>query len=75
MGFMNLSYPVLLDDGVVLKQFGDPRLVGSQLPLFVVIGPDSKIEHYFVGCYEVDRDAGLRVLDQVITDTLKKRSP
>jgi len=25
--FMNLSYPVLLDSGALLKQFGDPRLL------------------------------------------------
>lgn len=73
--FMNLSYPVLYDDGRLLKQFGDPRIRGGQLPLFVVIGPDRKIVHYFVGCYDIDRDAGLKQLDQVLTETLKLASP
>ncbi|MEX0978750.1 MAG: TlpA disulfide reductase family protein, partial [Pirellulales bacterium] len=56
--FMNLSYPVLLDAGSLLKQFGDPRVVGGNLPLFVVIGPDQKIIHYHVGHYEVHQDQG-----------------
>ena len=72
VSFMNLSYPLLLDAGTVLKQFGDPRLVGAQLPLFVVIDAEGKIAHYFVGCYEVDRDAGLKQLNEVLNATLKK---
>ena len=28
--FMNLSYPILLDSGSLIKQFGDPRLVARQ---------------------------------------------
>ncbi|MBL9124636.1 MAG: TlpA family protein disulfide reductase [Planctomycetaceae bacterium] len=72
VSFMNLSYPLLLDAGEVLKQFGDPRLVGAQLPLFVVIDAEGKIVHYFVGCYEVDRDAGLKQLNEVLDAALKK---
>jgi peroxiredoxin len=74
VSFMNLSYPVLLDSGTLLKEFGDPRLVGAQLPLFVVIDAEGKIAHYFVGCYEVDRDAGLKRLNDVLTETIKKKS-
>ena len=71
--FMNLSYPVLLDAGPLLKQFGDPRVVGAALPLFVVVGPDGKIVHYHVGTYEVRQDQGLKELDQVVTQTLGKK--
>lgn len=70
--FMNLSYPVLLDSGDLLKQFGDPRVVGASLPLFVVIGPDGKILHYHVGTYEVARDQGLTELDAVVAKALGK---
>lgn len=73
--FMNLSYPILLDGGPLLKQFGDPRLVGASLPLFVVIGPDGKIVHYRVGHYEVHQDQGLKELDQVIGKALEARKP
>jgi hypothetical protein len=71
--FMNLSYPVLLDAGSVIKQFGDPRLLGANLPLFVVIGPDGKILHYHVGTYEVHQDQGLKELDQVVARALEEK--
>jgi peroxiredoxin len=69
--FMNLSYPVLLDDGSMLKRFGDPRSAGGKLPLFVVIGADGKVLHYHAGFHEVDRDLGLKVLDQAAASALK----
>lgn len=72
--FMNLSYPVLLDSGPLIRQFGDPRLVGATLPLFVVIGPDGRVLHYHVGHYEVDRERGLEELDRLIADALRERS-
>jgi hypothetical protein len=71
--FMNLSYPVLLDAGSLLKQFGDPRVVGGNLPLFVVIGPDQKIIHYHVGHYDVHQDQGLKELDEVVQKALEKK--
>jgi hypothetical protein len=64
--FMNLSYPVLLDEGGLLKKFGDPRVLGGALPLFVVIGRDGKISHYHVGHYEVHQDQGLKELDDAV---------
>lgn len=70
--FMNLSYPILLDSGGLLKQFGDPRLLGAALPLFVVVGSDGKVLHYHVGNYEVDRDKGLKELDEVVATALGK---
>lgn len=68
--FMNLSYPILLDEGGLLKQFGDPRLVGAELPLFVVVGRDGKIAHYRVGHYEVDRNDGLKELNAAVSKAL-----
>lgn len=68
--FMNLSYPLILDSGALVKQFGDPRLVGANLPLFVVIGPDQKIVHYHVGHYDVHQDQGLKELDEAVLKAL-----
>jgi hypothetical protein len=69
--FMNLSYPILFDGGDFIRQFGDPRLVGGQLPLFIVVGPKGEIAHYKVGHYAVDRDAGLKELDAAVLKQLK----
>ncbi|MCA9122673.1 MAG: redoxin family protein [Planctomycetaceae bacterium] len=66
IAFMNLSYPILADYGGGLRQFGDPRVTGAKLPLFVVIGKDGKIIHYHVGTYEVNRDRGLEELDAIV---------
>lgn len=71
--FMNLSYPILLDSGALVKQFGDPRLVGAELPLFAVIGADGKILHYHVGFYPVDLQQGLKELDQIVDKALKSK--
>jgi peroxiredoxin len=70
--FMNLGYGLLLDDGRVLKQFGDPRVTGAKLPVCVVIDPAGKVTHYRVGFYDVDRDRGLKELDDAITAAAKK---
>lgn len=64
--FMNLSYPVLLDEAALLAQVGDPRTTGAKLPLFVVIGKDGKVAHYHSGFYEVKRDQGLAELTAAI---------
>jgi len=71
--FMNLSYPLLFDHADAIKQFGDPRVAGAKLPLFVVVGRDGKIVHYHAGAYEVDRDAGLKQLEGVIKVALESR--
>jgi peroxiredoxin len=76
VNFMNLTYPVLLDDGAAIKAFGDPRLLGAELPLYVVIGQDGKVAHYKAGYYEVDRLEGLKELNAVLGQlTSKKPSP
>jgi hypothetical protein len=71
--FMNLGYPVLLDDGTLLKKLGDPRQLGAELPLFVLIGRDGKIVHYHVGNYEVDVNQGLKELDAAVGEALKAK--
>lgn len=71
--FMNLSYPVLLDDGTMLKRFGDPRTAGGKLPLFVMLGADGKVLHYHAGFHEVDRDLGLKELDQTAGKALQAK--
>ncbi len=76
VNFMNLTYPVLLDDGAAIKAFGDPRLLGAELPLYVVIGQDGKVAHYKAGYYEVDRLEGLKELNAVLGQlTSKKPKP
>lgn len=70
--FMNLSYPILLDNGSLIRKFGDPRPAGAELPLFVVIGRDGKIAHYHAGLYPVDRNEGLRDLNAAVTKALGK---
>jgi hypothetical protein len=70
--FMNLSYPILLDDGALLKRLGDPRPAGSKLPLFVVIGKNGKIAEYHAGMYDVKANEGLVELDAAITTALGK---
>lgn len=70
--FMNLSYPILLDGGSLIKRLGDPRPAGAELPLFVVIGRDGKIAHYHAGMYPVDRNDGLRELNAAVSKALGK---
>jgi hypothetical protein len=69
---MNLSYGILMDDGTVLKQFGDPRSSGSKLPLFVVIGRDGKVVEYHPGMYDVKPEQGLAELDAVVSKAAGK---
>ena len=68
---MNLGYPVLLDDGSVLKTFGDPRATGAKLPLFVVLDGQGNLIHYHIGSYEVDQRSGLKELQEVIQKALE----
>ena len=68
--FMNLSYPIALDDGTLLKRIGDPRVAGGKLPLFVVIGKDGKVAEYRAGLYEVKANEGLAELDAAVGKAL-----
>ncbi len=71
--FMNISYPILLDDGEMLKTYGDPLKNGGELPLWVVITPDGKVAHYKIGFYQIKPNRGLEELDAVVVDLIKKR--
>jgi hypothetical protein len=71
--FMNLEYPLLLDSGGLIKQFGDPRPLGAELPLWIVVGTDGKIAHYHAGLYTVRRDEGLQELDAVVGRLLREQ--
>lgn len=71
--FMNLSYPLLVDSGAAIKEFGDPRATGAKLPLFVVIDRQGNIVHYHAGHYEVNRDRGLEELGNVVKKALDKQ--
>jgi len=71
--FMNLSFPIATDDGKLLAKFGDPRALGSTLPLWVVIGHDGVITHYHAGHYEIQPDEGLKSLDAAVVAALKRQ--
>ena len=70
--FMNLSYPLMFDDGLIEK-LGDPRMTGAKLPLYVILDTDGKVIEYHSGLYEVSRDRGLEQLDALITKALGNR--
>jgi hypothetical protein len=65
--FMNLSYPIALDDGALIAKFGDPRNAGGKLPLFVVIDAAGKISSYHAGLYDIKPEQGLKELEAAIT--------
>ena len=65
--FMNLSYPITLDDGTLVKKFGDPRSAGGKLPLFVVIDAAGKVTTYHPGLYEIRPEQGLKELEAAVT--------
>jgi peroxiredoxin len=71
--FMNLGYDVAVDDGTLVTQFGDPRALGSALPLWVVIGHDGKVSHYQIGYYLITPDEGLKQLDEAVITALRKQ--
>ena len=68
--FMNLGYPITQESEGALAALGDPRKIGVDLPLWVVIGTDGTILHYRIGFYEVDTRKGLEELDAVIEKAL-----
>ncbi|MEZ6128196.1 MAG: TlpA disulfide reductase family protein [Planctomycetaceae bacterium] len=68
--FMNLSFPIGYDDGSLLRALGDPRDTGGELPLWVVLSPTGNVVHYHSGFYEVDKQHGLKELDDVIAEQI-----
>lgn len=71
--FMNLTYDIAVDDGAALTDLGDPRKLNSKLPLWIVVGADGKIAHYKAGLYDLQPDEGLKALDEVVLQEVKKR--
>lgn len=69
--FMNLTYPVLLDGGDWIGKVGDPRTLGAELPMFVLVDRAGKVVHLHVGVYDVDQQNGLKELDAVVKASLK----
>lgn len=72
--FMNLGYTLTVDDGTLLKKFGDPTSAGAELPLWVVVSPDGKIVKYDVGYYNIKPDKGLTELDAVVVEQIRKKA-
>jgi hypothetical protein len=70
---MNLSYPITADDGTLLRKFGDPRRVGAELPLWVVITPGGEVAHYKTGYYDIKPDEGLRQLQESVFDVIRRQ--
>lgn len=68
--FMNISYPLVFDDGNVLNQIGDPRKFGVSLPVYVVVDRNGKIHDLHVGFYPVNREFGLKELQSTVTKLL-----
>ncbi|MBW3541403.1 MAG: redoxin domain-containing protein [Planctomycetes bacterium] len=71
--FMNLSYPIAADEGTLLRKFGDPRRVGANLPLWMVIGADGTVLHYHAGFYDIKPDEGLKQLEAAILEAVRKQ--
>jgi len=70
--FMNLTYPVVLDNGT-LERLGDPERVGAKLPLWVLIDSKGTVVQYKVGNYAIKADEGLSQLDQAILSLIKQQ--
>jgi hypothetical protein len=70
--FMNVSYPILLDDGSLLEKLGDPRVVKQDLPLYVVIDAQGNVVEYKAGEYEVKANEGLKELEKVVLQAEKE---
>lgn len=68
--FMNLSYPIAVDNGLLAK-IGDPRTVGGKLPLFVLLDGHGKVLLYHSGLYQVDPQRGLEELTKQIQAAVK----
>jgi peroxiredoxin len=71
--FMNLSYPIAVDDGKLIEKFGDPTKFGAKLPLWIVIAPDGTIAHFHAGFYKINPDDGLRELDDLLVKLIRDR--
>lgn len=68
--FMNLGYPIALDNGEWLKKIGDPRPSGGKLPLFVVLDKQGKVVEYHPDIYPVKGQEGLAELEAFVNKLL-----
>lgn len=71
--FMNLSYPLAIDDGQLLRKFGDPRTFDAKLPLWVVITPAGTVAEYKVGLFSIRADEGLKQLDTSLIKLIRQQ--
>ncbi len=69
--FMNLTYAIARDDGTLLKQLGDPRVTGTELPLWIVADKTGTIRVWKTGYYDIDARSGLKELRSSIDGLLK----
>ena len=69
--FMNIEFPILLDDGTLLRRFGDPRAAGASLPIWVVVDKTGDIVDYHSGLQTFDPRHGLKELDTRVSELLK----
>ena len=71
--FMNVGYEMAIDDESTLAEFGDPRVLGAPLPLWIVIGHDGKVAHYHTGFYDIKPDEGLKQLDDAVIEAIRRQ--
>jgi peroxiredoxin len=71
--FMNVGYEMAIDDESTLAEFGDPRVLGAPLPLWVVIGHDGTVVHYHTGFYDIKPDEGLKQLDDAVVEAVRRQ--
>ncbi|MFK7819818.1 MAG: TlpA disulfide reductase family protein [Planctomycetaceae bacterium] len=69
--FMNLSYPVIGNDGSILKATGDPRAADAKLPLWIVLDKSQRVRLWKAGYFKVDARRGLQDLEKTIRELLK----
>jgi hypothetical protein len=69
--FMNLSYPIVGNDGSILKALGDPRAANAELPLWIVADKSQRIRVWKAGYFKVDARRGLQELEKAINELLK----
>ena len=73
LDFMKIGYEMSTDDGSTLSSFGDPRSLGTPLPLWIVIGHDGNVSHVHTGYYDIKPDEGLKQLDEAVIDALRRQ--
>lgn len=69
--FMNISFPVVANDGSLLRKLGDPRSASATLPLWIVIDKRGIVRVWKSGYYNVDSRLGLRELRKTVDGLLK----